>query len=81
MKNDEFENNFVIESNENIKETKTGLMRLNIAIAQKNKNDYRMLLNNWLSDSYPCQLIASRFYCRISDKSVIALYNIKVVIA
>ena len=36
--NDEFENNFTIQSADNIKEAKTGLMRLNIASIEKNKN-------------------------------------------
>ena len=44
---DEFENNFTMQFDESTKEIKTGLMRLNIAIAQnQNKVEYRALLNN-----------------------------------
>jgi len=44
--NDEFENNFTIQSDDNIKETNTGLMRLNISIIEKNKSsDYKTILN------------------------------------
>ena len=45
---DEFENNFTIQSDDNIKETKIGLMRLSIAIIKRNenKNEYRSILNN-----------------------------------
>ena len=46
--NDEFENNFIIQSDDNIKETKTGLMRLNISVIEKTtiKNDNKTILNN-----------------------------------
>ena len=45
---DEFNNNFSIQSSDEIKETKIGLMRLNIAVIEKNKNkkDYRSILNS-----------------------------------
>ena len=45
--NDEFENNFTIQSSDAIEENKTGLMRLNIASIEKNENenDYREILN------------------------------------
>lgn len=45
---DEFENNFTIQSDETKQETKQSLMRLNIAITEKNENenDYREILNN-----------------------------------
>lgn len=36
--NDEFENNFAIQYDDNIKEIKTGLMRLNISVIEKNKS-------------------------------------------
>ncbi len=46
--NDEFENNFSIQFDDNIKETKTGLMRLNISAIEKNKNknEYRAIINS-----------------------------------
>jgi len=46
--NDEFENNFAIQFDDNIKETKTGLMRLNISSIEKNKNktEVTAILNN-----------------------------------
>ena len=45
--NDEFQNKFILENSDNIKETKQGLMHLNIAVCDKtNKNDYRDILNN-----------------------------------
>ena len=46
--NDEFENNFAIQFDDNIKETKTGLMRLNISSIEKNKNkkDHRTIINS-----------------------------------
>lgn len=43
--NDEYENNFTIQSDDNIKETNTGLMHLNIAIVEKDKTQYKTLLN------------------------------------
>ncbi len=45
---DEFENNFTIQSDETKQETKESLMRLNIAVAEKNQSesDYREILNN-----------------------------------
>ena len=43
--NDEYENNFTIQSDDNIKETKADLMRLNIAIVEKDKSDYRAIIN------------------------------------
>ena len=43
---DEFENNFSIQFDDNIKETKTGLMRLNIAAIEKNKDDFRAIINS-----------------------------------
>ena len=45
---DEFENNFAIQFDDNIKEVKKGLMRLNISSIEKNKNknDVRAILNN-----------------------------------
>lgn len=36
--NDEYENNFTIQSSDSIEESKTGLMRLNIASIEKNEN-------------------------------------------
>lgn len=46
--NDEFENNFAIQFDDNIKEIKTGLMRLNISVIEKNKNKLNLsaILNN-----------------------------------
>ena len=46
--NDEFENNICIQSDDNIKEAKTGLMRLNISVIEKNENnnDYKTIINN-----------------------------------
>ena len=46
--NDEFENNFTIQNADNIKEIKTGLMRLNISAIEKNKNkfDVQTILNS-----------------------------------
>ncbi|MBR2068680.1 MAG: diguanylate cyclase [Candidatus Gastranaerophilales bacterium] len=45
---DEFSNNFTMEFNDNKEENKKGLMRLNIAVCEKNnqKLDYRLVLNN-----------------------------------
>ena len=45
---DEFENNFSIQFDDNIKETKTGLMRLNISAIEKNKNknEFRAIINS-----------------------------------
>ena len=46
--NDEFENNICIQSDDTIKEAKTGLMRLNISVIEKNQNnnDYKTIINN-----------------------------------
>ena len=41
----EFENNFTIQSDDNIKEIKTDLIRLNIAIVEKDKTDYKAIVN------------------------------------
>ena len=45
---DDFENNFSIQFDDGIKEIKTGLMRLNISVIEKNKNklDYNAILNS-----------------------------------
>lgn len=43
--NNEFENNFTIQSDDDIKEIKTDLMRLNIAIVEKDKSDYKAIIN------------------------------------
>ena len=45
---DEFENNFTIQSDETKQETKESLMMLNIAVVEKNQSesDYREILNN-----------------------------------
>lgn len=45
---DEFENNFTIQYSDDIKETKSGLMRLNISVVEKkpNKADYRVILGD-----------------------------------
>ncbi len=45
--NDEYQNNFTIQSSDEIEETKAGLMRLNIASVEKtpNQKDYRSVLN------------------------------------
>jgi len=46
--NDEFENNFTVLNDDNVKEIKTGLMRLNISAIEKNKNkpDVQIVLNS-----------------------------------
>ena len=45
---DEFENNFIIQTSDNTKETKTGLMRLNISVIEKNENEtsYKEVINS-----------------------------------
>lgn len=45
---DEFENNFSIQKDDNIEEIKIGLMRLSVSVVDKNKNknEYRLILNN-----------------------------------
>ena len=45
---DEFENNYTIQTDDNQKEIKKGLMRLNISAIEKSKNkkDFRIILNN-----------------------------------
>ena len=45
---DEFENNFTIKAGDNIEETKSGLMRLNIAVKEKGRqnSDERELINS-----------------------------------
>lgn len=48
--NDEFENNFAIQFDDNIKESKTGLMRLNISVIEKNKS--KMNLSAILNSLY-----------------------------
>lgn len=61
---DEFENNFTIQSDDNIKETKTGLMRLSVAIAKQNenKNEYRAILNNLYELVELCNIEKSSTY-------------------
>jgi len=46
--NEEFNNNFTIQTNDSKEEKKKGLMRLNISICNKinKKNDFRQILNN-----------------------------------
>lgn len=46
--NDEFEDNFTIQSSDSSQETKKGLMRLNISSIEKNENinDYRDIINS-----------------------------------
>lgn len=41
----EFANNFSIQSDDTIKEIKTDLIRLNVAITQKSKTDYKAIIN------------------------------------
>jgi len=45
---DDFKDNFIIQSSDNIKENKTGLMRLNVSVIEKNTNkkEYRAILNS-----------------------------------
>lgn len=45
---DEFENNFTIQTSDNIKETKIGLMRLNISSIEKSQNEtnYKEIINS-----------------------------------
>ena len=43
--NNEFENNFTIQTDDNIKEIKADLMRLNIAIIEKDKSNYKAIIN------------------------------------
>jgi len=45
--NDEFENNLIIQSSDNVKEENLGLIRLNIAVCENSeKNDFRDVINN-----------------------------------